>query len=253
MSVAHTIEELIDVVQGELTISCALPKLLPDNEIRRLVENKAMPWFYQNYQYATQKMYYFIDCAAFSSDEWTKYKYIAMPEEIQTIIWIYPIRNISLFQLGINAPNLSINLGVTNQPYLSSYVTTIGELGTYKSILDSMSDMLNQLSKHTVKHHFNQMAHRLNILTALKENMIVEAYANVEQEALFADPEFIKYVTGLAKVQLGNMATRYDFTYPGGVKLNGDGLISEGKEDIADVVDRIKGQSQVAWFYMNKK
>jgi hypothetical protein len=34
----------------------------------------------------------------------------------------------SLFQLGLNTPNLSVNLGVTNQPYLSSYVTTIGEL-----------------------------------------------------------------------------------------------------------------------------
>ena len=58
---SYTIHELIDVVQGELTVSGMLPKILPDIEIRRLVENKAQPWFYQNYQYAVQKLYFFIN------------------------------------------------------------------------------------------------------------------------------------------------------------------------------------------------
>ena|ERR1035437_5451519 len=159
----YTIEELIDVVQGELTVSCALPKALPDTEIRRIVENKAKPWFFQNYQYAVQKMYYHLDAAAFTTDEWTRYRYLMMPEDIQSVTWIYPIRNISLFQLGINSPNLSVNMGVTNQPYLSSYVTTIGELGVYKAILDNFSDMLNQFSKTTIRFNFNQMAHRLHL------------------------------------------------------------------------------------------
>lgn len=260
---AYTIDELIDVVQGELTISCALPKLLPDLEIRRIIENKAAPWFYQNYYYAVQKIYYYIDKRAFTTDEYTKYRYISLPCEIQTISWIYETRDRSLFSVGINAPNLSINLGVTNQPYLSSYVTTIGELGVYKTVLDSFSDMLDVLSKYTVKFHYNQMNNRLNILSGGNsvssnvgyhyESMILEAYANVENEALFADPMFVTYVTGLAKQQLGALMTRYNFNLPGGIQYNGDALISEGKEEMQRIIDEIKGQSNSSWFVMVKK
>jgi hypothetical protein len=249
----YTIEELIDLIQQDLTVGCALPKLLPDTEIRRIVETKAMPWFFQNYQYAVQKMYYFLSKDAWSSDEWTKYKYLKLPCEIQTVTWIYTIRDTSLFTLGINAPNLSINMGVTNQPYLSSYVTTIGDLGVYKALLDSFGDMLDQFSKFTVRHHYNQMTNRLNVLTKIEGNMILEAYANVESEALFADTNFIKYTTGLAKQQLGQLMGRYDFTLPGGVKFNSEGLITEGKENVTEVVEMINGQSKAGFFFMIKR
>ena len=132
----YTIEELVDLVQNELTISCALPKTLPDANIRQIIETRALPWFYRNYQYAVQKLYYFIDKQAFFEEEFTRYNYVNVPCEIQTVVYLYEVRGDSLFQLGINTPNLSVNLGVTNQPYLSSYVTTIGELGVYKTVLD---------------------------------------------------------------------------------------------------------------------
>ena len=141
-----TIEEFIDLIQQELTIGCALTKTLPDSEIRRFVETIGSKWFYQNYQYALSKMYYFVDKKAFETEEYTRYKYITLPCEIENIVHIYQVRGESLLQLGINSPNLSINLGVTNQPYLSSYVTTIGELGVYKTMIDSLSDMLNQMN-----------------------------------------------------------------------------------------------------------
>lgn len=248
-----TIQELIDVVQGDLTVSCALPKLLPDMEIRRIVENIAAPWFYQNYQYAVSKIYYYVDHRAFKTEEWTKYRYIQLPCEIQSITWVYQMRVTNLMSIGINAPNLSINMGVTNQPYLSSYVTTIGELGVYKSILDSFSDMLNQMSKYTVKFHYNQMYNRLNILTAMESSLVLECYANVDKEALYADPLFIRYVIGYAKKQLGNMLGRYNFNLPGGIQYNADSLMSEGSDEMQKVEDEIKGQSNSAFMFMVKR
>ena len=136
MAVGYSIEELIDFVQNDITIGCSLPKVLPDTEIRRFIETRAKEWFYQNYQYAVSKQYYFVDKTAFTTDEYTKYRHIELPCEIQSISYVYQMRGDSLLQLGINTPNLSVNLGVTNQPYLSSYVTTIGELGVYKTLID---------------------------------------------------------------------------------------------------------------------
>ena len=249
----YTIEEMIDLVQTDLTISCALPKTLPDASVRQIIENRALPWFYRNYQYAVQKLYYIIRKEAFFTEEFTSYRYVEVPCEIQTVSWIYEVRDDSLFQLGINSPNLSVNLGVTNQPYLSSYVTTIGELGLYKTLLDNMSDMMNQLNKYTVKHHFNQLNHRIHILTNVQYDLVLEAYANIPRENLFKDDLFYKYCVGYSKIMLGNMVGRYTFSLPGGVTINASDLISQGKEEVKEVEDVIMGQSNSSFFFLVKK
>ena len=249
----YTIEELIDFVQNEITIGCALPKHLPDSEVRRIIETRALPWFYRKYQYAVQKMYFLIKKEAFFTDEFTKYRYVNVPCEIQSVTYLYEVRNSSLMQLGINTPNLSVNLGVTNQPYLSSYVTTIGELGVYKTAIDTLSDMLNQLNKYTLRYNFNQLQHRLHILTNVEHDVIMEAYANILPENLFTDDLFIKYVVGWAKVQYGNLTGRYDFTLPGSIKINSGDMITQGKEEIKEVEEEVKGMSDSSFFIMVKR
>ena len=244
---------MIDLIQNELTISCALPKTLPDANIRQIIETRALPWFYRNYQYAVQKLYFLINREAFFTEEFTKYSYVNVPCEIQSVTYLYEVRGASLFQLGINTPNLSVNLGVTNQPYLSSYVTTIGELGVYKTLLDNMSDMLNQLNKYTLKYNFNQLNHRLHILTNVKYDVIMEAYANIPQENLFRDDLFFKYVVGYSKMQMGNMLGRYDFTLPGSIKIQHADLVTQGQAEVKEVEEEIKGMSNSSFFFMVKK
>jgi len=81
----------------------------------------------------------------------------------------------------------------------------------------------------------------------------MEAYANIPRENLFRDDLFYKYVVGQSKVMLGNLVGRYDFTLPGGVKIQATDLISQGKEEITQVEEEIKGQSDSAWFVLVKK
>lgn len=249
----YALEELVDFVSQEISVGCALPKTLPDTEIRRFIETRAVKWFYQNYQYAVSKVYYFVSKEAFTTEEYTRYRHITLPCEIQSISWIFEVRGEALLQLGINVPNLSVNLGVTNQPYLSSYVTTIGELGIYKTLIDSLADMMNQLNKYTLKFHYNQMMNRLNILTNVQYDLIVEAYANVPAENLYNDHYFIKYVTAWAKMQTGVLLGRYDFSLPGGVKFNSSELVQNGKEEMKEVEEEIKNMSQTSFFIMVKK
>lgn len=247
------IEEFIDIINSDITVFGTLPKNLPDAAIRQFIETRAMPWFYQNYQYAVSKMYYFLNKAAFHTEEYTKYKYIELPCDIQSITWIYKITNANLLQLGINVPNLSVNLGVTNQPYLSSYVTTIGELGVYKTLIDNMADMINQLNLYTVKFHFNQLSHRLNVLSNVDTNLILETYVNIPPENLFTDHYFTRYVTAWARAQQGRMLGTFDFTLPGGTKYNSGDMVSQGMEEMKAVEDEIKDMSTSSWFIMIKR
>ncbi len=250
---AFSVDEFIDFVQTDVTVGGTLPKNLPDHAIRQFIETRALPWFYQNYQYAVSKMYYFIDKAAFETEEFTRYRHIELPCEVQSVSWINQVKGDQLLQLGINVPNLSVNMGVSNQPYLSSYVTTIGELGVYKTMIDSMADMLNQMNLYTTKYHFNQLSHRLNILTNINHHVIIEAYINIPAENMFSDHYFLKYVTAWAKMQQGRMLGAFTFTLPGGVTYNSADLIAQGKEEMKEVEDEIKGMSNSSFFIMVKK
>jgi len=113
--------------------------------------------------------------------------------------------------------------------------------------------MLNQLNKYTLRHHYNQLNHRLNILTAVKHDVIIEAYADIPRENLFRDDLFFKYVVGWSKVQLGNIVGRYDFSLPGSVKIQGADLISQGQNEIKEVEEEIKGMSNNSFFVMVKR
>ena len=250
---AYSIEEFIDFIQSDITVFGTLPKNLPDAAVRQFVETRALPWFYQNYQYAVSKMYYLIRKEAFLTEEFTNFRYIDLPCEVQSVSWIYQLQNANLLQLGINTPNLSVNLGVTNQPYLSSYVTTIGELGTYKAMIDSMSDMLNQMNLYTTKYHFNQLAHRLNILSNVKYDLVLEAYINIPNENMFSDSYFTRYVTGWARSQQGRLLGTFDFTLPGSVKYNSADMVSQGNEEMKAVEEEIKAMSNSSWFIMVKR
>lgn len=236
-----TIEELIDLTQQEITVGCRLPRLLDPTEIRRIVEKRALPYFYKNYQYAVQKAYFYLHKNVFTIDEFTKYGYLTLPCEIQNVTWIFPTDDKALYQLGVNAPNLSVNFGVTNQPYVSSYLTTIGELGTYKTIMDGFSDMLNQLSKTTFKFDFNENNNRLNFLTSMSgyQSFILEVYARVEKECLYDDEMFQRYVTALCKVQISNLIGMYNFNLPGGVQFNADKFETQADKEMEKILEEI--------------
>ena len=172
---------------------------LQNSEIQRYVETIAAKWFYRNYKYATTKIYYFLDKEAFATEEYTQYKYVTLPCEVMAVTHIYKVNGYSRLQLGFSQPNLSVNPGITSQPYLASHATTIGDLGVYKSVLDSFTDMLNQFQLFTTKYDYNDMSNRLNILTRSNTNLVLECYAKVPLYNLLADDLFFKICYWLGK------------------------------------------------------
>jgi hypothetical protein len=249
----YSIEELIDFVQQDITIFGALPKSLPDQSIRQFIETRALPWFYMNYIHSVSRQYFHVPRRVWKPADAGSY-FVDLPCEVQAVPWVHKISNTNSLQLGLNTPNLSVNLGVTNQPYLSSYVTTIGELATYKVLIDNMSDMLDQLTLWTVRTSFDPLAHRLQILTSVTNDIVLECAVSIPQESLFTDNYFIKYVTGWAKMQQGNLFGRYDFQLQGGTKINSSDLISQGKEEMKEVEDEVKAmRNSSSFFVMIKK
>lgn len=247
-----TIEQLIDIVNQDLTFSGLLPQVLPNAEIYRIIKEHSLEWFYKNYQFSVIKSYFYMDYDCFNTEQYTQYKYFILPEEVESVVRIIEINSPSLFQLGIQAPHLSINMGVTNQPFLTSFVTTVGELAVYRSIISAFSDEINKMSRNTLKYDFNHIDKRLHILTNIKTNLILEVYVRIEQEELFDFYLFKDYTIGLARMRLGNAIGRLNFEMPGGFSYNADSIIASGKELVDEVKEKIKGQTQSGWFFMSK-
>lgn len=250
---AMTIEQIIDVVQADLTISGLLPKVLPDIEIKRLIKEHALEYFYKNYQFAVQKVYYVLKPDFMKTEVYHRYNYLILPEDVENITRIVYLDDTNLFRLGIQAPYLSINLGVTNQPFLTSFVTTVGDLAVYRSIISYFSDEINKLTKETIYFNYNHVNKRLNFLTSTQtRTMLLECWLRIQEEELFDLQLFKDYVIGLSKSKLGEAIGRFTFNMPGSFQYNPSDIISQGEKLIESVNNQIKGESTVAWFKMSR-
>ena len=188
----------------------------------------------------------------FETEVYTQYKYFILPEEIENITRIIKIDDPSLFRIGIQAPHLSINLGVTNQPFLTSFVTTVGELATYRSIISAFSDEINKLNKPTLKFSFDHVNKRLHMLTDIDTNLILEVYIRIEQEELFDFHLFKDYVIGLTRIRQADAVGRFNFQLPGNFSYNANDMKSEGEKLVEKVETKIKEESQVSFFFMSR-
>lgn len=248
-----TIDELVDFVNMELTMSGALPCILQPIEIKRIIMDRCLNMFYNLSPKSKEKAYWYIPKTSLTYDAATNYSYIYLPDEITAVTWVYAVADRHLFEVGINIPNQSINLGITNQPFVSSYMTTVGELATYKVVIDGFADVLNQMTKSTYKYDYNKTSKRLNVLTGVDKSLMLEVWCKIESEALFADPYFQRYVVANAKIQLGTLLTFADVPLPGNVKLNGDAIKTDGNEMLTKVEEQLKKQTVPAFFRMVKR
>ncbi|NPV13202.1 MAG: hypothetical protein HPY57_15655 [Ignavibacteria bacterium] len=247
-----TIEQLIDIIQADLTMSGLFPKVLPDIEIYRIIKEQALEWFYKNYQFSVIKAYYYMDLQCFKTEVYTKYKYFVLPEEIENIVRIVKVDDPSLFHLGIQAPHLSINLGVTNQPFLTSFVTTVGDLAVYRSVISAFSDEINKMNKQSLKFRYNHINKRLHILTKVDTDLVFDVYVRIEPEELFDFHLFKDYVIGLSRIRLGEAIGRFNFNMPGNFQYNANDMITQGQVMVDKVIEKIKSETQSGWFFMSR-
>ena len=249
-----TIEQLIDIVQQDLTFSGALPKVLPDQEVKRITKELALEWFYKNYQFAVQKFYYFLKYDKLLRETYSMFQYLQLPEEVENITKIVKMEDTSMFRLGIQAPNLSINLGVTNQPFLTSFVTTAGDLALYRSTISYFADEINKLTKNTIFHNYNHINKRLHFLSEIPDHssLMLECWVRIQEEELFDYEKFKNYVIGLSRMRMGELIGRMNFNLPGNFTYNASDIISQGEKMVEKVETQIKEQSTTSWFKMSR-
>lgn len=248
-----TIEQLIDFVQADLTFSGMLPKVLPDVEIERIIREHALQWFYKNYQQAVIKSYYRLDKSFINHETYTRMGFIVMPEECENIVKIYNVNDPFLHRFGVQSPNLSIGMGSSSQPYLTSAISNIAELAGYKAIIDSFSTELNKMSKLYNKYAYNTENKSLHLLGEVRNSLILECYFHIQQEELFNSQLFKDYTLGLSIKRSAHLLSFMDFNLPGNFKFNTSDMLTRGQELLDKTIESVKMSSPNSSFFIMAK
>lgn len=242
------IEEFVDVIKNNVTLNCRLPYVLAEGSIERIVEYDALRYFHTWYKYATQLTYYYVDLQSYVKNNKTGTKFITLPDEIESIKWIYLVGYSDMMNMGYMMPRNGIGMGQTSQPFVASI--NISEFAQSVAVMQTFQDALATFSKNTVKHSFNSNTKQFEILTSLEKNIILECRAHIPADALFGDHLFIKYVTGQTMIEYSNYLSFTDVQLAGNTKISTDRIYERGVAMVDEVKETISKMTST--FIINK-
>ncbi len=197
--------------------------------------------FYADYHYdATEKIYYKHQVT--STDKANKY--ITIPDNIIGAVKVFNINDPSLgynmfdirYQIALN------DLYTLTNTSLVPYYMAMEHLATIQELL--VPDTMIRYSRHK-----NQLFIDMNWDRVLVDQyFLVEAYQVIDPEVytdVWKDRWLQEYTTVLIKENWGeNLGKFLNMSLPGGVKFNGDRILSEARQDKAKMEeDMIKSYS----------
>lgn len=249
--------EFIDRVNSEISVSGMIPTaLLKKVEIQRITE-EASKYMYKWNPMSSIESYLYIPFENFKNKKYAAFKHfnidksVELPCEVRAIREVYQTNKSNMFEFGIHAPNMNVGLGISNQPYLSSFVTTIGELGVYKVMIDSFSDMIEKLNRRKIRFDYNPYSNMMTLLSPLERrgDIILNIYEKLELEELLNDELMYRLVVARAKKQLARIYGLFQAPLTGNVTVNYDMLSGEADEEITKIEEEIQALNNMGYFY----
>ena len=245
----YSLDEFTDIIRGNVTFNCKLPYTLGNDNIERIIQYDALPWFYRKYKYANQKTYYYVDLQSFWKKQSTGINFLTLPKEVESIKWIYATNYNDMRNLGFLLPNNSIALGATTTPFVAAI--NVSEFAESVSTMQALQDAVNMFAKNTFKFSFDANSKRFEIQTSCTHNLVLEVYAHISEEFLFSDPYFIKYVTGIAMMDYATHLSFTDMQLAGNSKINTDRIYDRGEKLMTEVKEYIE-KIPNTMFFINK-
>ena len=233
----------INLVQAAITRSGALPVVVGEPEILRIIE-EAKSWFYQNYEFSVENQHYVIEKGAFNTDQFKNNRVLIMPDCVESVIRFQEINGIG--RLGNIDRDFAEDKLIASEIFLSSFH---GDDLVMRTAQYQYYDLAKAFFVEQISYNYNRNTNRLKVLGRNpKFNVYVETYIRIPIDKLYEDPLFRKYVVGQARISFGQILSTYSFPLPGGVEVNADAIKSEGEKDIEDVLTQIDEENVPDWF-----
>ena len=233
------------MVTGEITASGSLPYSIPEREANRIID-QALNWFYVNYGPAVETQYYVIEKDWFRQPEFKKTRSLLLPDCVVTVFEVKEMQGGG--RLGSVDRDFSDNRLIASELFLSPFQSDDLVLRTAQY---SYWDLTQAFILERIGFDYNRNTHRLKIVGRdPKKNVFLQTYAKIEENKLYDDWFFQRYITAQAKISLGRILGTFKFNLPGGIEVDASGITDEGTEELKEVKQRIDDENSPDWFFL---
>ena len=265
------LDALIAEVNDELTIACQIPFTVPKKEIVRII-NRAKKYFYKIYEDSVEEMYIALPGTAFKKHSFRRgvenepeedhltnkdinstRAVVKMPERVYAVNAVYEIGGWSGEDGGFGQtfvagdPDFSLDRFI----YSDVYGAGIGSDNLLYYVVNmKFVDNTRQVLQAPLGYTYNRLTHDFRFTGKLPDNdVIFQVFSTISDCDLFQDEAFIRYVIAKAKIQLSRILGTFNFNLPGNITINYDLVMNEGQEELSALIEEIKGDEGVDYFF----
>lgn len=264
------LDALIKEINDDLTIGCQIPFTVPKNELARII-NRAKDYFYKIYEDSVEEMYIALPATAWmkpsfkkgiddSSDTLSSANVnstrgiVPMPSTVYSVNNVFEWNGFGGEDGGFGNRSFSAgdsDFSIDKFIYSDTYGAGIGsENLMYYVINSSFIDTARQVLLPQISYSYNRLTHKFRFQGELPTHAcIFQVYNTIPDCALFQDEVFIRYCIAKAKMQLARILGTFSFNLPGNITINYDMIATEGKDEIDAIIEEIKGDEGVDYFY----
>ena len=249
----------VNELAAEVTGSCMIPMNLPRVEVENIVK-RAKKWFYKNYEYSVQENFLVIPAAMFQSNHFKYSRSFTLPGmdattgggEVFSVFSIMEKGSTWGGSMDINFTqgDFSVERMLMGGIYGGSKTGQAAENLQYYVINESFFDLARQIFNNPYSFHYSQLTHELKFTGETpKKDTILKVYQTIPECALFEDEAFFRYCAAKIKISLGQKLGIFGFTLPGNIQVNPDLIKGLGEEELAALIEEIKGDEGVDWMF----
>lgn len=237
-----TESEFITQIQDEITASGALPIVVEEPEIQRIIK-QASKWFWENYGAAVETQYYVIPLDQLTNEHFGKHREVQLPD---CVISVYECKEIQgAGRIGSMDKDFSFDKLMASEVFLTSYT---GDDLVLRTAQMQFYDLAKAFFLETIAYDWNRNTHKLKILGRNpKHDLCLTTYVRIPMDRLYDDYYFLRWCTAETKKSFARMLGTYPFPLPGGVSIDVSTLREEGVSEIQEIKEKIDSENSPDW------
>lgn len=240
-----TKEELIKLVEDEITVSGQLKLNVSRDEIGRLIEMEKK-YVYRDWPFTTELKHAVMHPGAFRTEEFRQSRTIQLPECVWGIQEFCEIKD-GMRMFGINDPDLRLERVMASDLWLSPFSS---DVITTRTVSYSWFDLSRSFTLTDIQFNFNINTHRIKVIGHEPyAPVLIRAWVAIDDANLYDDYWFQRWIIARCKTQLHRILKTFEYTAIGGVSITSM-LGEQGKQEQDEIKEYMKNNTQPDWFLM---
>lgn len=240
-----TKEELIDLVDQELSVSGKIKLSVSREEISRIIDMEKR-YVYRDWPFTTELKCAVMSPAAFRTDEFRSSRTIQLPDCVWGIQEFCEIKD-GMRMFGINDPDLRLERVMASDLWLSPFSS---DVITSRTVSYSWFDLARSFTLTDIQFNFNLNTHRIVVIGHEPyAPVLIRAWVGIDEGNLYEDIYFQRWIIARCKMQLHRVLKTFEYTAVGGIPITSM-LGEQGKQECDEIKEYMKNNTQPDWFLM---